>query len=379
MGRARDVIKPNPANCHLAGRMPHVKIWECLFMPNFDPQAHAKTGDYIAETIERVLCEFAATLPSQKIPGAKTKNGHGPLLVPAKEDALLGPFYARFHGDGETALVEPLYEKLNSAERQAVNLRGWPEVLLSNPGRDAAAELCEVLKIFLVHGRRRELELLLDAGLDLDIHWMNGYGHTFGGGFHHIMGGNLFAYICMNQILLQGWSPALMEKLGSELHPLVIEKLGLVPRPGLMAELAEHPSTVPINKMSSFELARYRIARYFKTCRSTQDYRVNRESDLYAEFNAKISSGAADLNDVHTFCKDALFPPLVLATYIHAYADWRNKLRDSSSDLAFVGKSWQDMRTERWPIKKAVKWILRYDLEVRFDFSQDEMDGGDPN
>ena len=62
---------------------------------------------------------------------------------------------------------------------------------------------------------------------------------------------------------------------------------------------------------------------------------VAAKRSLY-ECRGKLNAGIATLDDVRAFCKDVLFPQLVLGAYLYRYSDQKHNLSSVATGLSLI-------------------------------------------
>lgn len=118
------------ANCHLAARMPHNAVWSAYSEGDAQAtsqEASTKRINYIAATVERLICDFATTLdqqsnisrPRQHKDTTRASGLDIPAFIPASEDAILKAVYETQPGAAARVRVAPLSSSLTDAEKAA--------------------------------------------------------------------------------------------------------------------------------------------------------------------------------------------------------------------------------------------------------------------
>ena len=78
----------------------------------------------------------------------------------------------------------------------------------------------------------------------------------------------------------------------------------------------------------------------------------------------KLKDGSATLEDVRRFCKDVLFPQLVLGAYMFWYSDWRQNYGAKGVQGA-ASEGWERFRTEGWNVAACVRTCMSDVFGVR--------------
>ena len=144
------------------------------------------------------------------------------------------------------------------------------------------ASLNIMLQVLLVHGRRAELERLVDRGLNMRHHSYGGYSNFFTGGLQHILEDNVLHYIALNQLLLHGWTPAECQNWHGAL-----EGAGTLSG-GVSAKAAQHYWTSRCVEGLPVKLRlKHIISRILVQMCDVHDYRLNKEGAVYSAFRCE--------------------------------------------------------------------------------------------
>jgi hypothetical protein len=186
------------------------------------------------------------------------------------------------------------------------------------------------------------------------------------------LAGNLNAYILLNQMLLHDHSSQELRDMPGSLPWLKLQRPRNCNTPGKVDEF-------------DFKLTVGRVMHHLS---SVCDYRVNKEGMAFDTFRKKMLHPSsrfpkATADDVYTFCKDVLFPPLVLGAYIYTFSmrrhrkandkkgqDSKEEHETSVSEVKTQGKGggeeieeeegWQALAMDMWPIKRLVRHLLSH-------------------